>query len=52
MKNPQQLVLLTIRGIEYGNNWGGNAMSYPMYRDFSERNTGLQRDVLPLSPTP
>jgi predicted permease len=39
VKNPQQLVLLTIRGIEYGNNSGGNAMSYPLYRDFSERNS-------------
>jgi predicted permease len=39
VKNPQQLALLTIRGMEYGNNSGGNAMSYPLYRDFSERNT-------------
>src|SRR3984885_5200990 len=39
VKNPQQLALLTIRGTEYGNNSGGNAMSYPLYRDFSERNT-------------
>src|SRR5271169_1664130 len=39
VKNPQQLVLLTIQGTEYGNNTGGNAMSYPLYRDFSQRNT-------------
>src|ERR1700692_3806587 len=39
VKNPQQLALLTIRGMEYGNNSGGNAMSYPLYRDFSERNS-------------
>lgn len=38
VKNPQQLALLTIRGSEYGNNSGGNAMSYPLYRDVSERN--------------
>ena len=39
VKDPQQLTLLTIRGMEYGNNSGGNAMSYPLYRDFSERNS-------------
>src|ERR1700693_4093150 len=38
VKDPRQLALLTIRGMEYGNNSGGNAMSYPLYRDFSERN--------------
>jgi predicted permease len=38
VKNPRELALLTIRGMEYGNNSGGNAMSYPLYRDFSERN--------------
>src|SRR5690348_6895104 len=36
VKNPQQLVLLTMRGRHYGNNWGGNAISYPMYRDFQD----------------
>ncbi len=39
VKDPQQLVLLTIRGMEYGNNTGGNAMSYPLYQDFNARNT-------------
>lgn len=39
VKNPQELVLLTIRGMEYGNNSGGNAMSYPLYQDFAKRNT-------------
>ena len=39
VKDPQQLVLLTIKGMEYGNNSGGNAMSYPLYQDFSARNT-------------
>ncbi len=38
VKNPQQLVLLTMRGHHYGNNWGGNAISYPMYRDFQDHN--------------
>src|ERR1700732_5090901 len=37
-KDPQQLVLLTMRGRHYGNNWGGNAISYPMYRDFQNHN--------------
>src|SRR3984885_12364957 len=39
VKDPQQLTLLTIHGMEYGNNSGGNAMSYPLYRDFSELNS-------------
>jgi predicted permease len=38
VKDPQQLVLLTMRGQHYGNNWGGNAISYPMYRDFQNHN--------------
>ena len=38
VKNPQQLALLTMRGKHYGNNWGGNAISYPMYRDFQDHN--------------
>src|SRR5712692_4049682 len=38
VKNPQQLLLLTMRGRHYGNNWGGNAISYPMYRDFQYHN--------------
>jgi predicted permease len=38
VKDPQQLVLLTMRGRHYGNNWGGNAISYPMYRDFQDHN--------------
>jgi len=41
VKHPEQLALLTIRGTEYGNNSGGNAMSYPLYKDFSERNTAF-----------
>jgi predicted permease len=38
VKNPQQLVLLTMRGRHYGSNWGGNAISHPMFRDFREHN--------------
>ena len=38
VKNPQQLVLLTMRGHHYGNNWGGNAISHPMFRDFRAHN--------------
>ena len=38
VKNPQQLALLTMRGRHYGNNWGANAISYPMYRDFQDNN--------------
>src|SRR4030081_3510939 len=38
VKEPKQLVLLTSRGSHYGNNRGGNALSYPMYRDFRDHN--------------
>jgi predicted permease len=38
VKDPQRLVLLTMRGRNYGNNWGGNAISFPMYQDFREHN--------------
>jgi predicted permease len=38
VKNPHELVLLTTHGRHYGNNWGGNAISYPMYRDFQDHN--------------
>ncbi len=38
VKEPQHLVLLTMRGRHYGSNWGGNAISYPMYRDFQDHN--------------
>jgi len=39
VSHPEQLVLLTIRGMEYGNNNGGNAMSYPLYGDFAKNNS-------------
>ena len=38
VKDPQQLVLLTMRGTYYGSNWGGNAISHPMFRDFRDHN--------------
>src|SRR3974390_1444506 len=38
VKEPQQLVLLTMKGHHYGSNWGGNALSPPMFRDFREHN--------------
>ena len=38
VKEPQQLVLLTMKGHHYGSNWGGNALSHPMFRDFREHN--------------
>src|SRR5437763_5469229 len=38
VKNPQELVLLSMKGRHYGSNWGGNAISYPMYLDFKEHN--------------
>jgi predicted permease len=36
VKDPSELALLTMRGRHYGSNWGGNAISYPMYRDFQD----------------
>ncbi|HYK90774.1 MAG TPA: ABC transporter permease [Acidobacteriota bacterium] len=38
VKDPQNLVLLSMKGMHYGSNWGGNALSYPMYRDFRQNN--------------
>ncbi len=38
VKNPEQLVLLTMRGHHYGSNWGGNAISHPMFQDFQAHN--------------
>jgi putative ABC transport system permease protein len=37
VKNPQELVQLAGRGNHYGSNRGGNALSYPMYKDFRGR---------------
>src|SRR5579859_1641356 len=38
VKQPEQLALLTMKGMHYGSNWGGNAISYPMYSDFRDNN--------------
>jgi predicted permease len=38
VKNAQELTLLRMRGRHYGSNWGRNSISYPMYRDFQDRN--------------
>ena len=38
VKEPQELVLLSMHGMLYGSNWGGNALSYPMYDDFQKNN--------------
>ena len=36
--DPEQLVLLSPRGANYGSNTGSNAMSYPMYQDIRDHN--------------
>ncbi|HXM14953.1 MAG TPA: ABC transporter permease, partial [Candidatus Eremiobacteraceae bacterium] len=38
VRDPHSLVLLTMRGKHYGSNWGSNATSYPMYKDFQAHN--------------
>jgi predicted permease len=38
VKEPQQLILLSMKGMHYGSNTGGNALSYPMYEDFRKNN--------------
>src|SRR6516164_4239868 len=38
VKDAKELTLLTMRGRHYGSNWGGNAISYPMYKDFQQNN--------------
>ena len=38
VKDPKQLVLLWTRGQHYGSNNGRNKISYPMYRDFQDKN--------------
>jgi predicted permease len=42
VRDPQQLVLLTARGQHYGSNTGSNAISYPMYQDFRDKNEVFQ----------
>ena len=38
VKDPQQLVLLDLVGHQYGNSSGDSVLSYPLYRDFAQRN--------------
>ena len=38
IRDPQTIVLLAGRGRHYGGNNGRNALSYPMYQDFRDRN--------------
>jgi predicted permease len=38
VKHPEQLVVVTERGIRFGDSWGDQDISYPMYRDFRDRN--------------
>jgi predicted permease len=38
VKNPQELVGLAMVGSHYGSNWGGNAISHPMYLDLRDHN--------------
>src|SRR5215472_17214988 len=42
VRNPEELVLFTARGSHYGSNTGANAISYPMYADFRDRNQVFQ----------
>ena len=39
VKDPARLVALKMQGFHYGGNWGMNALSYPMYRDFTQHNS-------------
>jgi predicted permease len=38
VKSPEELALMTMVGSHYGSNWGGNALSYPMYVDLRDNN--------------
>jgi predicted permease len=42
VQHPEELVLLTARGRHYGSNNGANAISYPMYQDFRDKNQVFQ----------
>ena len=39
VKDAKELTLVTFVGRHYDSNWGGNAISYPIYRDFKDRNS-------------
>jgi predicted permease len=38
VRDPRSLVMVVTRGSHTGSNWGANALSYPMYKDYRERN--------------
>src|SRR5262245_17636620 len=38
VKNPEELALLSMQGRHYGSNWGGNAISHPLYADLRANN--------------
>jgi predicted permease len=39
VSRPHELVLVTVRGTQYGSGWGdGNELSYPMYEDLNGHN--------------
>ncbi len=38
VRDPEQLVLFNMKGMHYGSNWGGNALSHPLYLDLAQNN--------------
>ena len=52
VRDPEQLVMLTARGQHYGSNTANNAISYPMYQDFRDKNQVFQGMLLPLQRRP
>jgi predicted permease len=38
VKQPEQLMIVAVRGNNYGNSFGDNDVSYPMYEDLRDRN--------------
>jgi predicted permease len=38
VKHPEQLVLVALRGKQYGGSWGADHISYPVYEAFRDRN--------------
>ena len=38
VKHPEQIVLVVERGTRFGDSWGDNDISYPLYRDFRDGN--------------
>lgn len=38
VKDPESLVMIATRGAHWGNNRGANMLSYPMYKDYRDKN--------------